>query len=708
MTVRDDTVTARDNYERFRRVYDGGHESFIKTALRCEEFYRGEQWREEDRKKLDEEGRPALTLNTILSTVNSIIGEQLERKLDLNFRPGPGGDDETAFALNTVTRCILAANRFEDIEEEAFADGIITGRGYYDVRLDFSENILGDVRISTEDMMDVIPDPEARSANPADWNEVFISRWMTPDEIAVEYGDDKRDTIVGIAETASWNDPESFDLQSRRYGGEDYDGDLETDPSVARSVRRVRVIERQFYELTKGLFFVDMETGDLRPVPMAMTKADAELNAERMGVGVIERKTRRVRIRTSVDDVMLYDDWSPYRSFTIVPFFPYFRRGNPFGVVENLLDPQELLNKTSSQELHIVNTTANSGWVVEEGSLVNMDEEELEERGAETGLVLVYRRGAKSKPDKIQPNQIPTGIDRISQKAANTIREVSAVNASMLGAARADQSGKAQYAAINRGQVQVSVILNNLLRSRRWLVEKILELVQDFYTEPRYFEMQGENKSLFGGRMDDPQPVTQVAINEPSEQGGFLNDVTLGKYTVEVTHAPAGGSQHDIEMAEVLRLREMGVQIPDHVVVELSNLRRREELAAFLKQAQGFGDPTPEQQQLAEFQQQHAMKKMQAELEELASEIEVKKADAAQARAKALSMEGYNQADMELMRLQLQYQQKHDDLAARIALSARSHENMQSLNDTRVASQLRMKQMEQATALAKQTPQTQE
>ena len=51
---------------------------------------------------------------------------------------------------------------------------------------------------------------------------------------------------------------------------------------------------------------------------------------------------------------------------------------------------QEQLNKISSQELHIVNTTANSGWIVESGSLSGMTADDLEEHGAETGLVLEY------------------------------------------------------------------------------------------------------------------------------------------------------------------------------------------------------------------------------------------------------------------------------------------------------------------------------
>ena len=100
-------------------------------------------------------------------------------------------------------------------------------------------------------------------------------------------------------------------------------------------------------------------------------------------------------------------------------------------MVRNLLSPQEQLNKISSQELHIVNTTANSGWMVESGSLVGMTTDDLEEHGAETGLVVEYARGT-NPPMKISPNTIPTGLDRIAQKAAANIQSISGINESML------------------------------------------------------------------------------------------------------------------------------------------------------------------------------------------------------------------------------------------------------------------------------------
>jgi hypothetical protein len=60
--------------------------------------------------------------------------------------------------------------------------------------------------------------------------------------------------------------------------------------------------------------------------------------------------TTGVRIRHTVTaaDVVLYDDWSPYETMTVVPYFAYFRRGKTMGMVEDLLDPQREVNKRRS------------------------------------------------------------------------------------------------------------------------------------------------------------------------------------------------------------------------------------------------------------------------------------------------------------------------------------------------------------------------
>lgn len=679
-------ILARDNFARFEEANSSKHKDFIKRAIRNNKYYAGEQWKKEDKARLDGEGRPALTLNMILSTVNAIIGEQLERKVEVTYRPRDYGDEQTAFALNTITKTILDACNFDDVEEDVFADGLISGRGYFDVRMSFERNLQGEVVVTHEDPVDIIPDSEAKSADPATWNEVFISRWLTPDEIGATYGWDKAEELEGLVDSGMVGSVENFEYFEQTFGGERRPQQDEAD---SRELRRIRVIERQHYRVDDQYFFADLTTGALRPVPYGSNKEEAEAFAEQYGLKVIKRKGRRVRMTVTADDVVLDDDWSIYRSFTIVPFFPYFRRGNPFGPVDNLIDPQNLLNKTSSQELHIVNTTANSGWVIQEDSLVDMDAEDLEERGAETGLVLQYKRGYE-KPDKIQPNQIPTGIDRISQKAASTIREISAVNSSMLGTSRADQSGRAQEAAISRGQIQVSVVVGNLKRARRSVGRKILELVQDFYTETRYFNNTGSSI------MQGEERTEQIGINMPQDDGNILNDVTVGDYAVEVGFKAAGGTMADQELEEALRLREMGVAIPDHVVVQHSNLNKRGEIAEFLKNSQGFGEPTEEQAALEELQVEHQINMLRKELEKMDADIGVALATAKEKMAKANSLEGFNEAQMELKRLEQERETKQQELSLRIALAARGHQNQNSMNDKRISSQIAMKSMDLA------------
>ena len=91
-----------------------------------------------------------------------------------------------------------------------------------------------------------------------------------------------------------------------------------------------------------------------------------------------------------------------------------------------------MLNKVYSQILHTVNTTANSGWKVEEASLVNMDVEDLEQNGAQTGLVIEYKAG-RAPPEKIEPNTVPTGLKDLVTSGVDLIRLISGVSETFQG-----------------------------------------------------------------------------------------------------------------------------------------------------------------------------------------------------------------------------------------------------------------------------------
>lgn len=615
----------RTQWNRYERARDNGHLEYVRMAKTCDEYYQGDQWDAADAAALEAEGRPALTINTILPTVNTILGEQSSRRADIQFKPRRAGSQDVAHTLTKLYMQIADNNKLDWVEQQVFSDGLIMdGRGYFDVRMDFSDHIEGEIRITAKDPLDIIIDPDAKDADPKTWNEVFETKWMTLDEIEELYGKDKADRLLFVAENGMSFGRDSVEYQETRFGdtenGDAYFGNTTPGDDEYRNVKALRVVERQHKKLSRASFFVDPDTGDQRQSPDEWTEKKQKKFAKQYNLTLISKVIRKVRWTVTCDKVVLHDDWSPYNHFTIIPFFCYFRRGKPFGVVRNLLSPQEQLNKITSQELHIVNTTANSGWMVESGSLVGMTVDDLEEHGAETGLVLEYARGTNA-PQKIQPNQIPTGLDRIAQKAAANIKVISGVNDSMLGTDSAEVSGIAIQAKQNRGAIMIQVPLDNLRKSRHYLAEKILNLVQTFYTEQRVIQVTNE---------DDPlKPREEMVINQQTPEGEIINNLTLGEYDVIVSTAPARDSFDEVQFAEAINLRQVGVAIPDDAIIEYSHLARKAELAKRIRIMTGQEPPTPEQQEAQAEQAQIQSAMIQLEIAKLEAEVKKLQAEAA-------------------------------------------------------------------------------
>ena len=698
LTSAEQQEVASKQWDRYTRARDNGHLEYVDMAKKCDAFYRGDQWDETDVAALDAEGRPALTINTVLPTVNTVLGEQSTRRADVRFKPRRGGDEEVAHTLTKLYMQIADNNKLDWVEQQVFSDGLILdGRGYFDVRMDFSDHVEGEVRITAKDPLDILIDPDAKDSDPETWNEVFETKWMTLDEIEELYGKKKAEELRFIAENGNGYGRDSIEYEENRFGDldstDDYLGAGIPGDDEYRNVRALRVIERQHKRMTRVMCFVDPETGDQRDVPEPWSEAKAKKFAKKYGLNVIRKVKRKVRWTVTCDRVVLHDDWSPYDCFTVVPFFAYFRRGRPFGMVRNLLSPQEQLNKIASQELHIVNTTANSGWMVESGSLVGMSADDLEEHGAETGLVLEYNRGS-TPPVKIQPNQIPTGLDRISQKAALNIKSISGINDSMLGTDSAEVSGVAIQAKQNRGAIMIQVPLDNLRKTRQYLAEHILKLLQTFYTERRVIMVTNEEDPL--------KPREPMVLNEMTPEGRIINDLTIGEYDVVIASAPARDSFDEVQFAEALNLRQVGVAIPDDAIIEYSHLSKKEELAKRIRMLTGQEPPTPEQAEVMAMQQQMAIQKLQLEIAQLEADVRKTQSDAAVNIAKVQDMTDV-QPQMRLTELQTQIDTKREELQLRRDLAAVTNQTRMGQAETNAATRIAATAMQTAAKRPKQT-----
>ena len=698
MSPGEEEVISRTQWDRYVRARDNGHLDYVDLAKKCDAYYQGEQWDSTDIAALDAEGRPALTINTILPTINTVLGEQSTRRADIRFKPRRGGDQEIADVLTRLYMQIADNNKLDWLEQQVFSDGLIMdGRGYFDVRIDFSDHIEGEVRIMCKDPLDILIDPDAKNSDPKSWNEVFETKWMTLDEIEEMYGKKPAERLRFIAENGNSYGRDSVEYYENTFGDndaiEDYVSAPIPDTDDYRNVRALRIIERQHRKLVKTDCFIDMESGDQRFVPDNWSEAKAKKFAKEHNLSIYTKMRRRVRWTVTCDQVVLHDEWSPYNDFTIVPFFAYFRRGRPFGMVRNLLSPQEQLNKISSQELHIVNTTANSGWMVESGSLTNMQVEDLEEHGAETGLVLEYNRGS-TPPVKINPSQVPTGLDRISQKAAANIQTISGINDSMLGSDSPEVSGIAIQAKQNRGAVMIQVPLDNLKKTRQYLAEKVLDLVQNYYTEERVVMITNEEDPL--------KPSEPMVINEVTPEGQILNDLTLGEYDVVVSTAPARDTFDELQFAEALSLRQAGVAIPDDAILEYSHLNRKEQLAQRIRVLTGQEPPSEAEMEVQAMQQQMAMQSLQLEIAKLDAEVRKLQSEAAVNMAKAQDTQARPQ--IEVAEMQSKLEMKMQELQLRRELAALTNQTRQGQTQTAAAAKLASTAMSTASKQTQNEP----
>lgn len=614
-----DNALSNELWKRYNWLRDNGHHKFVEKANKCEDFFEGQQWDKEDLALLKAYRRPALTINKIISTISNVLGEQIFNRTDIHFKPrNEGATQEIAEVLTKVFMQISDNNQLPWVRSDVFADGIITSRGFYDVRLDFDDSARGEVRIEQLNPKNVLIDADASTYDPDGWYDVIITKWMSIDEIEMTYSKKDAELLKNRSEGYFPYGFDSYDSMRDRFGdpvAREYNSDSD---EITRGAKNVRVLERQWRKLDMVRHFINLSTGDMRIIPSDWDEERIqEYLSQNPDAFITKKLIHRIRWTVVADNVVLHDDWSPFKHFTVVPYFPYFRRGNTVGLVENLIGPQELLNKVSSQELHVVNTSANSGWKVKRNALQNMSIGELENRGAQTGLVIELDE--LTNAEKITPNQVPSGLDRISYKAEEHIKSISGVSDYMQGFAREDVAAKSVTANKQSGQANLAKVMDNLIRTDHLLARAVLDIVQEFYTEERL---------LFITKDRLTNETEQITINQPTPEGYVANDLTVGEYTVVVTTQPERDNFEETQFDHAAALRtELGVNIPDRFLIEASRLKNKAEILSAI----GEDKDSPEAQAQAQMQQ----RQMEAEIGKLEAEVAQKQADAMLKQVKA-------------------------------------------------------------------------
>lgn len=580
-----DSIEAQ--HDRFRRSY-WPHQEWSRIATECVDFFEGRQWTEEEKRILREEGRPKITKNKVAPLMRLMFGFFRQNKYELKYLPGTDGsaDEEAARTITAVAKAIAERNQSEWNDAQVFQDGILTGRGFWDIRMDFDNNMMGDVKERICDPFSILIDPEAEEYDPSSWGYTMESRWLSPVEIFQLYGEQALDSVMSEGKAfpitgggfvgnfmGEERPPTGFGLDDfwkrNSYDGESWT--LSPFTHINRNRKIVRVLDCQWRKLKRVNFFVDLETGAEKVVPDSMDPAKIQrimqyAQARNLPLDARTGLKKVVHWTTTAGDQVLWDKESPYDDFTTIPYFPYFRRGMTKSPIEDLLDPQREINKRASAFLHIIMTTANSGWIWEKGALDEDMERAIEEQGARPGLNLVHEKGSNA-PQKIQPSATPMAMKQLEADANADIKDIAGINDSALGQLDRVQSGRAIQARQKQAVVGAETYFDNFSRSRELKGRRVLSLIQTFYTEQRIVRTRG-----------DGTPDQNIIINRRTAAGEIENNVMIGNYQVAIDESPISASFMQAQLQEAIELRQLGVPIPDDIMVKLTSMPMKEEV----------------------------------------------------------------------------------------------------------------------------------
>lgn len=559
-----------------------GEKQWRDKAINNLKFYTGNQWDVDDLEILRKEKRPAITINKILPIINFLSGYQRQNRYIISVAPKRGVTAEECNILSEIMAHMQSESEVHPSISTQFLDGCITGRGWLYGNIDFDDDPLwGDLKIERVSPFKIKKDPNSERYDLSDCNYLIHSVWIPYEKLIQEFPEKKDDIHNSYIE----EDDVKVD-SSKKYS--------KLGSAIGFSeLDRERVLVKEVWYVTiePVWYIVGMESGDI-----VEETAEGELNKYKVlvqePIKIIKRSKRVLNFTTTVGKTVLQDVKRPLGDMNKYPFVQFCPLqvdklteipDNELGVVDNLIDLQKEVNKSRSQQLHIINTLAHSGWLNQDGS--GADEKQLQDYGSTPGIVIKYKT---VKPEQIQP-QIPSNAHILAEKqAGGDMKEVSGVNPDLLGErGQRGEPGVVLNLRREGGLIVTEPLFDNLKLTHRLCGNLMIDVV----LKSNLFSKQ-EAMELIDMKPQNQQMKLMALEN-------LYKDKSFKRFNTVVNLEPNTPTQRVINFLKLVEVTKafssMGLMIPPDILLDASDLPHKEEIKqrvmAMMGQLQGGQQP---------------------------------------------------------------------------------------------------------------------
>lgn len=471
-------------------------EAWRKEAKQDFEFRDGHQWTDDEKRLLDEQMRPVITMNRTGVIVDAVCGAEISNRQEVRYVPREEGDQRPSEMLTSASRWFRDRADGDDNDSEAFRDCVTAGMGWTETRIDYEENPAGDMVIERIDPFEMAWDYAARKRNLLDANRIWrVRRIPIAEAEALLPGFEPEDMDADWADVwEDQSDPHVAEKTRDRAAKRRADGTAE--------ITEVVLAHMQWIERETAWAVTAPNTGE----PVMMT--DEEFEQVKAATGLDDaalkaRKTKRkVRYQAFLGKKVLKVGPAacPHHfSHQCITGKRDQTKGMFYGLVRVMRDPQSWANKFFSQILHIINSNAKGGILAERGAFEN--DQEAQESWARADRITWTKSGKLQGPNPAwaakPQTQFPQGLQYMLELAISATRDVTGVNLEMLGMREAEQAGVLEYQRRQAGMTILQPLFDSLKTYRREQGEIILYYIQNYLADGRLIRVLGENEGQY-------------------------------------------------------------------------------------------------------------------------------------------------------------------------------------------------------------------
>ena len=504
---------------------------FRRQTERCDRYYKGEQWKDKvvirhrdgttetltEEEYIERQGRPALKQNLIRPLVVNVIGQLRQSPYKSTIFARTADGQKAADIMTAALEGVHAMNNKSERDARLFETFLVSGAAIYNTGYKFDDRrkipfpyykeVDPSRYFQTVSASDVCGDDvdfcgDFFDTSLLDVKSMYAKTRKQEKELEEIYGKSNRRDVYSNLQFVT---PNSENVSPRISIG---NGDCR----VIRVCRKEGHWDLAVHDYSNASW----ETYNLKTNPNIKADIDAEISrrkkiAKEIGVDYEDGSNRLlieyeekfvtswVYYHLSPWGHILWTQDSPYdhnHHSYVAKFYPLFR-GQAYGMVADLIDPQRSINRNYIMHDFITSAVAKGVLLVPEEAIPDdMDIEDIADEWSKYNGVIKYRaKDGVKQPEQVVARSFNVGQFDMMNLQMRLMHDISGVHDAAQGKSLGTGTPSSLYQqAVNNSHVNIL----DYMESFAWLLSerdyKIVQIIKQFYTDSTPLPKSGKTR----------------------------------------------------------------------------------------------------------------------------------------------------------------------------------------------------------------------